>query len=237
MTSKSIKLRDEELGKEIQIIIPERPRFFKFEPNRTYEVEVDLQRFPELRKFKNKEGEEYWACVYNIRILKVDGEPIENPEWVLRRISVGNVNENGGIIQIVPRLGSELYQLVNIWEKFGSGIHRCIVHTKQGDRGQVLAQFVHSDDCDCLKNKSEKKSVEENGEDGSNSVEDSDPEAVAERIKNSNEKMTTTVEGLAERLGVTKEVAEKVIQILKEQGYAVELGGGRYLIDAGDASD
>ena len=44
--SDSIKLYDEETGKEITIIIPERPKFFKFEVNKTYEVEVDLQRFP-----------------------------------------------------------------------------------------------------------------------------------------------------------------------------------------------
>ena len=62
MKSKEIKI--EEYDKEILIKQPTKPKLFKFREEKTYEVEVDLQRFPKIRKFKRKDGEEYWACIY-----------------------------------------------------------------------------------------------------------------------------------------------------------------------------
>lgn len=181
--SDSIKLYDKRTGKEITIIIPERPKFFKFKANKTYEVEVDLQRFPIVRKFKNKKGEEYWACVYNLRVLKVDGTPIENPRWVPRRVPAGNVSESENNVQIVPRIDSEFYQLLEIMTKYGAGIHRCIVETKEGNEGHVLTRFKHSEDCECLKNKSNERNEQEDQEQGVNSVEDSNTEAHTETLE------------------------------------------------------
>ena len=230
----SIRLYDERTGKEITIIIPERPEFFKFKANKTYEVEVDLQRFPIVRKFKNKKGEEYWACVYNLRVLKVDGTPIENPRWVPRRVPAGNVSESENNVQIVPRIGSEFHQLLEIMAKYGAGIHRCIVETREGNNEQVLTRFKHSEDCECLKNKSNERSGQEDRGRRAGSVENPDPKVLVDEIKRNREKFSTTVEGLSEKLRVSKEIAEKIIQILKEEGCAVDLGNGKYLIDTSE---
>ena len=211
--SDSIKLYDEETGKEITIIIPERPKFFKFEVNKTYEVEVDLQRFPIVRKFKNRKGEEYWACVYNLRVLKVDGTPIENPRWVPRRIPVGNADETDTGLQVVPRIGSEFYQLVSILTTYGKGVHKCIVETREGNNGQVLTRFKHSEDCECLKNKSNERSGQEDRGQRAGSVEDSNTEARTETLENLSE--NATPEGQAKDKENDTETSKNGLEMLE----------------------
>ena len=68
-----------EIKIENVIIEFEKPlKFFKFEDGKTYEVEIDLQRILTILSFKKKNGEEYKACVYNIRILKENGKEINS---------------------------------------------------------------------------------------------------------------------------------------------------------------
>lgn len=215
---KEIKIEDEK--KEIIIIHPTRPKFFKFEPNKTYEVEVDLQRFPEVEKFKNKNGNEYWACIYNLRILKEDEKKI-NSDWMQRRIGVGNVHENNGVIIVKPRMYSEFSQLLEIRDKLGPGIHRCIVKTRAGNRGQVLAKFRPAVS---EYSKSWRRKVTKD-------MDNLSPQELAEKIKKEVKEKAITIEEIAKMFKTDEKTAEKALNILVNQGDAVKIKDDKFYIN------
>ncbi len=185
-------------GKRIVIIAP---KYLRFEPNKTYIVEVDLQRFPDIRKFKNKKGEEYWACTYNIRVIKEDGKDV-NSEWMQRRISVGDISENSNNIVVRPRINSEFWQLYTIKEKYGDGFHICTVTTKEGNKGQVIATFNPVKD---------HKEIESNYT------------AIAEEIKKVGKGQPVNTEKIAKHFNIDETTAKKALEILVDQGDALKV--------------
>ncbi len=214
------------------IELEEPPKFFKFKPRKIYEVEVDLQRFPVTRKFRNREGKEYPALVYNIRVLKENGK-VANTEWMLRKIGVGDYreyqDEDRKEIRIRPRKFSEAWQLAVIYDEFGAGIHKCIVTTREGNQGQVLMRFIHSKDCECLKSKKEQEIEEEKK--GSEELRIYHPQEIAENLKEEiKEERVITVKEVAEQFNIDEDVARKALEILKEQGLAVKIREDKYYL-------
>lgn len=211
----------------IIIELEEPLRFFKFKANKVYEVEIDLQRFPEIRKFKNRNGNEYLACIYNLRILKENGKEI-NSEWLQRKIGIGDYREDENGIRIKPRMFSEFWQLARIYSEYGAGIHRCIVKTRKGNKGQILTTFIHSRDCGCLKSKETKKEEERRE---SENICIYHPQEVAEKIKEElREEKAITVKEVIEKFNTDDETARKALELLVEEGLAVKIRDDRYYI-------
>ena len=209
----------------VVIELEELSKFFKFEPNKTYEVEIDLQRFPVIRKFKKKNGEEYPACVYNIRILKENGKEV-NSEWMLRKVGLSDYREDGNSIKVKPRIFSEFWQLAQIYYEFRSGIHKCIVKTRKGNRGQVLTRIIHSKDRPCLKSKSKEKSEGEEIE----NIQIYHPQEIAEKLKEIKEERAISIQEVVQRYNVDEETARKAMEILEEEGLAVKIRKDKYYI-------
>ena len=208
----------------IIIELEELPRFFKFEAGKTYEVEIDLQRFPIIGKFKNRNGEEYPACIFNLRIIKEDNETI-NSEWMVRRIGVGDYREDREEKRIKPRIGSELWQLVRIYLEYGAGIHRCIVKTRKGNQGQVLVRYTHSNECECLKKKKKREEKAERAEE----LHIHHPQEIAERIKEEiEEERAITIKEVTEKFNTDEEIARKALEILEKEGLAVKIREDKY---------
>lgn len=203
-------------GKKVIIMqaSPSQATFFKFEANKTYEVEVDLQRFPIIRKFKTKRGNEYWACTYNIRVLKENEKDI-NSDWMQRRIGVGNVHENYDSVIVKPRMYSEFWQLLEIQKKFGKGIHRCIVKTKAGNRGQVITRF-EPEVSEYLKTQENRDRAQE----------------LAERIREKVKEKAVTIKEIVETFKTDEKSAEEALKILVRQGYAVAINDNRFYINS-----
>ncbi len=219
---REIRIEGEE---KIIIELEEPPKFFKFEPNKTYEVLIDLQRFPVIRKFKNKKGEEYPALVYNIKIVKENGREA-NSEWMQRRTDVGDYREENGERRVKPRMFSEFWQLAQIYDEFGAGIHKCIVKTRKGNRGQVLTRIIHSKDCPCLKSKSKEKSEVEEIE----NIQIYHPQEIAEKLKEIKEERAISIQEVVQRYNVDEETARKALEILEKEGLAVKIREDKYYI-------
>lgn len=209
-------------GKKVVIMqaSPSQATFFKFEANKTYEVEVDLQRFPIIRKFKTKRGKEYWACIYNIRVLKENEKDI-NSDWMQRRIGVGNVHENYDSVIVEPRMYSEFWQLLEIQKKFGEGIHRCIVKTKAGNKGQVITRFKPAVS-EYLKNQGRIK----------NNRSRSNPQELAERIREKVKEKAVTIKEIVETFKTDEKSVEEALKILVRQGYAVAIKDNKFYISS-----
>lgn len=208
----------------VVIELEEPPKFYKFEPNKTYEVEIDLQRFPEVRRFRKKNSKEFPACVYNIRILKENGEDVDS-EWRLRRIGVGDYREDKNTLRVKPRMFSEFWQLSQIYDKFEPGIHKCIVKTRKGNRGQVLTRILHSEDCPCLKSKSKGR-----GGERTEDMQISHPKEVAEKLKETGEERAVSIQEVVRRYNVDEETARKALEILEKEGLAVKIREDKYYI-------
>ncbi|ADB57517.1 GntR family transcriptional regulator [Archaeoglobus profundus] len=210
----------------VMIELEEPLRFFKFEADKIYEVEIDLQRFPIIKKFRSRNGGEYPACIYNLRILRENGKEI-NSEWMQRRVSVGDYREDENGIRVKPRMFSEFWQLAQIYDKFRAGIHKCIVKTKGGNKGQVLTRIIHSKDCDCLKSREGEKRREERDSD----IQVYHPQEIAERLKEDiKEEKAITVKEVMDRYNTNEETARKALDVLTEEGLAVKIREDKYFI-------
>ncbi len=207
---------------DVVIEIEELPRSLKFEADKTYEVEIDLQRFPVIKKFRRRNGKEYVACIYNIRVLKEGGKSI-NSEWIQRRVGIGDYREENNLIGIKPRMFSEFWQLARIYHDFGAGIHKCIVRTRKGNKGQILVKITHSNDCECLKDKEGFQQSPEN-------LQISHPEELAEKIKEMKKEKIATPKEIAEEFNVDEEMAGKALEFLVDEGFAVKIKENKYYI-------